>query len=305
MRTLLIFFLLLVNSSVQASEIIRIQTPYTANHSGTLAMYRITETANKIQKNYTFVLEFRPGGNQVIAVKHMDQDPQRNLAIVAASLVENIELGHLRLEDYVPVWSLGDACWVVMANNAQTSNLLGLKDTKEITVGTVGFGNASHLTALQIGRKHNLAVRMIPFKSNYDAVINLTGNNGVTLTLDTPQTFENFKDKNPRLRMLAVSCARRLPDYPDIRTLREQSILAPSVINVVVANKIMPVNKRNQIEKILHQAAEQVGEDEIRRSSGFVPPQFDGISAQEHFDKSIELIARLRKEFQKEIKQSQ
>jgi tripartite-type tricarboxylate transporter receptor subunit TctC len=306
MRTLLIsiLFLLSVNPS-QASEIIRIQTPYTANHSGTPAMFRIIETANKIQKKYTFVLEFRPGGNQVIAVKHMDQDPQRNLAIIAASFVENVELGHLRYDDYVPVWSLGDACWTVMSTNWQIPTVQGLKDTKEITVGTVAFGNATHLTALQIGRKHNLAVRMVPFKSNYDAVINMVGNNGVTFVLDTPETFENFKDKNPRLRMLAVSCARRLPDYPDVRTLREQGIVVPSVINIVVANTAMLVDKRTHLAQILEQAAEQIGEIEIRRASGFVPPQFDRISAQEHFAKSTELIARLRKEFQKEIKQSQ
>jgi len=304
MRTLLILFLLLVNP-VLASEIIRIQTPYTANHSGTPAMFRIIETANKNQKNYTFVLEFRPGGNQVIAVKQMDQDPQRNLAIIAASFVENVELGHLRYEDYVPVWSLGDACWAVLSTNSKASTVLGLRDTKEITVGTVGFGNASHLTALQIGRKHNLAVRMVPFKSNYDAVTNMVGNNGVTFALDTPETFENFKEKNPRLKMLAVSCARRLPDYPEIRTLREQGIQAPSVINIVVANTAMPADKRTQLAQILEQATEQIGETEIRRASGFMPPQFDRVSAQEHFTKSMELIGRLRKEFRKEIKQSQ
>jgi tripartite-type tricarboxylate transporter receptor subunit TctC len=264
-------------------------------------MYRIIETANKIQNNYTFVLEFRPGGNQLIAVRQMDQDPQRNLAIIAASFVENLQLGQLRFEDYVPVWSLGDACWVVMSTSSQTSTVLGLKDTKEITVGTVGFGNASHLTALQIARRYNLSVRMVPFKSNYDAVINLVGNNGVTLTLDTPQTFETFKDKNPNLRMLAVSCTRRLPEYPDIKTLQEQGIKAPSVINIVISHAAMPANKRNQLAKILEQATAQIGEDEILRISGFSPPQFDRISAQAHFDKSMTLIGHLRQQFQKEI----
>ena len=96
---ILFLFLLLINSAV--AQTIRIQTPYTASHSGTPAMYRIIETANKIQKNYTFVLEFKPGGNQVIAVKQIDQDPQNNLAIIAASFVENTEIGQLKLEDYV------------------------------------------------------------------------------------------------------------------------------------------------------------------------------------------------------------
>ena len=77
-----ISLLFLISSWVYANpETIRIQTPYTASHSGTPAMLRIIETANRMQRDYTFLLEFRPGGNQVIAVRQMEQDPQTNLAI--------------------------------------------------------------------------------------------------------------------------------------------------------------------------------------------------------------------------------
>jgi tripartite-type tricarboxylate transporter receptor subunit TctC len=302
---ILFLFLLLINSAVASTETIKIQTPYTASHSGTPAMFRIIETANKIQKNYTFVLEFKPGGNQVIAVKQQDQDPSRSLAIIAASFVENVELGQLKSDDYVPVWSLGDACWTVLSTTSQTSSVNGLKNAKEITVGTVGFGNASHLTALQIGKKYNIPVRMVPFKSNYDAVINMAGNNGVTFAIDTPATFENFQSRNSQLRIVAVSCPKRLPEYPTVKTLREQGIVAPSIINIVIANVAMPVDRRQQLAQILEQAANQIGEDEIRKLSGFSPPQFDRISAQEHFTKSIELISRLRNQFKREITQSQ
>jgi len=161
------------------------------------------------------------------------------------------------------------------------------------------------LTALQIGKRYNIPVRMIPFKSNYDAVVNMAGSNGVTFTIDTPATFENFQSRNSQMRMLAVSCSKRLPDYPNIKTLHEQGIEAPSIMNIVVANVTMPVDRRLQLAQILEQAADQVGEAEIQKLSGFSPPQFDGVTAQAHFTKKIELIARLRKEFQKEIKQAQ
>jgi tripartite-type tricarboxylate transporter receptor subunit TctC len=302
---ILLLFLLLINSAVASPETIKIQTPYTASHSGTPAMFHIIETANKIQKNYTFVLEFKPGGNQVIAVKQQDQDPTRSLAIIAPSFVENVASGQLNQQDYVPVWSLGDACWTVLSTMSQSSSVDGLKNTKEITVGTVGFGNASHLTALQIGKKYNIPVRMVPFKSNYDAVINMAGNNGVTFAIDTTATFENFQPRNSQLRIVAVSCPKRLPEYPTVKTLREQGIVAPSIINIVIANVAMPVDRRQQLAQILEQAANQIGEDKIRRLSGFSPPQFDQITAQEHFTKSIELISRLRNQFKQEINQSQ
>jgi tripartite-type tricarboxylate transporter receptor subunit TctC len=302
---LLFLFLLLVNSAIASTETIRIQTPYTATHSGTPAMFRIIETANKIQKNYTFVLEFKPGGNQVIAVKQQDQDPTRNLAIIAPSFVENVASGQLNAQDYVPVWSLGDACWIVLSTNSTTSSVVGLKNSKEITVGTVGFGNASHLTALQIGKRYNIPVRMIPFKSNYDAVVNMAGSNGVTFAVDTPTTFESFQSRNAQMRMLAVSCSKRLPAYPEIKTLKEQGIEAPSIMNIVIANVAMPADRRLQLAQILEQATDQVGEAEIQKLSGFSPPQFDRVTAQTHFTKSTELISRLRTQFAKEIKESQ
>jgi len=289
--------------TVQATEIIRIQTPYTASHSGTPAMLLVLDTANSMQKEFNFVLEFRPGGNQVIAVKQMDQDPVNNLAIVAASFVDNVIKGQINAADYVPVWSLGDACWVVMSTVSKGSTVMGLRDSLELTVGTVGIGNATHLTALQIAKKYNLKVRLIPFKSNYDAVINMTGNNGVTFGIDTVTVFENLQSKNSKLRAIAVSCNKRLPEYPDIRTLREQGINAPSVINVVVSNVTMPPERRLKLSRILEQAADKVGERDIVKAGGFVPPQFNGVSSQDHFSRSMDLVKTLRENFKKEISQ--
>ena len=133
----------------------------------------------------------------------------------------------------------------------------------------------------------------------------MAGNNGVTFGIDTTEAFENFRPKNSKLRMLAVSCNQRLPKYPQIKTLREQGIVAPVVINIVVANTAMIPDKRKQLGQILEQATTQIGKNEIGKLSGFIPPQFEKMSAQEHFTKSVELISRLRGQFEKEIKQSQ
>jgi tripartite-type tricarboxylate transporter receptor subunit TctC len=302
-----LFFILLMfcTSIAYSTELIKIQTPYTASHSGTPAMVKIIELSNQIQKDYLFILEFKPGGNQVIAVKQMDQSPKNSLAIIAASFVENSETGLINPKDYVPVWSLGEACWAVMSTTSATSSIAGLRNNEEIIVGTVGFGNATHLTALQIGKKYNIPVKLVPFKSNFDAVVNMAGNNGVNFGIDTPKAFENFRPRNSKLRMLAVSCNQRLPEYPRVKTLREQGIIAPAVMNIVVANVAMPVDKRKQLEQILEQAADKIGKNKIRKLSGFIPSQFENMSAQEHFTKSVELIGRLRGQFEKEIKQSQ
>jgi tripartite-type tricarboxylate transporter receptor subunit TctC len=296
---------LLLSSWCYATETITIFSPYSVSHSGTPAMLRVVETANQAQKEFVFVLEFRPGGNQIIAVKQMDQNPTKSLAIIAASFVENVEQKLLSADDYVPVWSMGDACWLVMSTVARSSSIFGLRDSQELVVGTVGFGNATHLTALQIAKKHNLKVRLIPFKSNSDAVVNMAGNNGVTFSIDNPALYENLRSVNPRLKPLAVSCPKRLNAYPDVPTLREQGIVAPSVINIVVANRNMPPERRQQLTRILEKSADQIGEAEILRVSGFSPAQFNQMTAQDHYTSSLQLIGNLRQQFQKQIKQAQ
>ena len=297
-----ICLLFLISPWVWASpETIRIQTPYTASHSGTPAMLKIIETANRMQRDYVFLLEFRPGGNQVIAVRQIEQDPQTNLAIIAASYVENVEAGWIRPTDYVPVWSLGDACWTVMSTASANNTVAGLRSAQEIIVGTVGVGNASHLTALLIGEQYGIPVKLVPFKSNFDAVVNMVGNNGVNFGIDTPNAFENFRLKNTQLRILAVSCGSRLASHPRVRTLIEQGIPAPAVLNIVVARIEMSDAKRKRLAQILEQATAQIGQIEIERMSGFVPPQFYKVTALEHFIKSTELIRQLRIRFQKEI----
>ena len=302
MKKLILLLSALISTTTWSAELIKIQTPYTASHSGTPGMLRIIEQANKSQSDYTFVLEFKPGGNQIIAVKQMDVSPGNSLAIIAASFVENVETGQLRQSDYVPIFSLGDACWAVLSTSSNgTAGIAGLKNTQELIVGTVGFGNATHLTSLLIGEKFNIPVKLVPFKSNYDAVVNMVGNNGVNFGIDKSEAYENFKDRNKDMRMLAVSCSKRFADYPDVPTLKEQGITAPSVLNIVVANAQMPEYKRIRLGETLIKATNDIGEIEIKKISGFVPPQFIGITAQQHFDQSVTLITNLRQKFNKEI----
>ena len=128
-KLLLLFF---ISTTVYATETIRVYSPYSPSHSGTPAILRVLNEANNSQKNYQFVLEFKPGGNQIIAVKSLDAT---SLAIIAPAFVENVETGKLNFNDYVPVHALGNACWAVIVNKELSG---------EVVVGGVGFGNAAH-----------------------------------------------------------------------------------------------------------------------------------------------------------------
>lgn len=280
--------------SAQATETIRVYSPYSASHSGTPALLRVLDQANSSQNIYRFIPEFKPGGNQIIAVKSVDAN---SLAIIAPAYVENVESGKLNENDYIPVYALGDACWAVITNGA-------LEGAKEITVGGVGFGNAAHLTALALGEKYNFNVRYVVFRSNNDALVNMTGNNGVEFVVEKYESYEGLKTKNPSLRVIAASCPKRLPQAPKLKTLKELGIDAPYVFNIVVANREMSAGRRVAISKILNDATLALGEEEIFKISAMRPPVFDGVSVDDFYSKSVNLVKNLQKKYRSKIEES-
>lgn len=285
-------FLLAVSFTVHASETVKIYSPYSPGHSATPAMLKIIEQANASQQIYQFILEFRPGGNQLIAVKSLD--PENSLAIIAPAYVEHILSGKINEADYVPVWALGDACWAVITNKP-------LNGSKEFVVGGVGFGNASHLTALALGDKYQFDVRYVVFKSNNDALINMAGDNGVEMVIDKYESYQSLRSKNPKLNMIAASCPARLPQEPKIKTLQEQGITAPYIFNILIAHKDMPRAKRISIGAILNAATISVGSKEIYNLSAMRPPVFDSISADQFYLKSINDVKNLQKIYKTKI----
>lgn len=278
-------------STLYAADTIKIYSPYSPTHSGTPAMYKILEEANKSQDIYKFVLEFKPGGNQILALKSMDHN---SLSIIAPAFVENVASGKVVASDYIPVHALGDACWVVVINGS-------IKGVKEVVVGGVGFGNAAHLTALALGEKYKFKTKYIVFKSNNDALVNMVGNNGITMVVDRYESYESVKKINPNLHALAASCPSRLSQDKNLRTLKEIGIDAPYVFNITVAHKSMDPVRRKAISIILNDAQNKIGSDEIFKVSGMKTPL---VSPEQFFNTSFNTVQNLQNKYRTQIEES-
>jgi hypothetical protein len=297
MKFIIIFaFLLTFPFTSQAAEIIKIYSPYSPAHSATPALRKIIDEANQSQEKFRFLLEFKPGGNQIIALKTIEKDSS-SLAIIAPAFVENVDSGKIIESDYRPVYALGDACWAVITNKP-------FQDSNEFVVGGVGYGNAAHLTSLALGEKYKFSVRYIIFKSNYDALVNMAGNNGIEFVIDRFEGYSNLKDQNEKLKVVAASCPNRLPQAPEIPTLSEMGIKAPYIFNIIVAYKDMPEAKRQEIGKILDSATLKIGQNEIFKISSLRPPIFDNVSAEAFYQRSILLIRSLQSKYRMQIEES-
>ena len=302
MKKLLAAITLFLSISSPAAEIVSIVSPYSASHSGTPAMQLIVNHANQAQSKYKFMIEFKPGAEQLLALKELDSHPTTHLAIIAPKYVEHSIQKTIDPADYVPIHALGDACWAVISNLGNESvGLASLQGQENIFVGGVGFGNATHLTSLQIAEKFKFKVHYVPFKSNFDALVNMAGNNGINLVIDRVSSARQLQNKNPDIKILAMSCAVRHPDAAHVKTLEEQGITAPFVFNITVSHRAMSNSKRQELKDILDKSTKLVGLDEIQRLSDMRPPVFTNANIDTYFQKNVDLVRQLLKKHQASI----
>lgn len=295
--------LLLFASSVYAQEVITVYTPYSASHGGNAAFQRVLDRANEMQKTYRFQFELKPGAQGLIALRTASEQPENRLAIINAAFVELVENNQVAEADWTPVHAIGEACWAVLALGGNETGIASLKNLNEITVGTVGVGNVTHLTALAIGESVKVPVRLVLFKSNYDALVNLVGNHGVNFAIERYAIVDQFREKNPNIHVVGMSCPTRYAAM-NVPTLKEQGLNLPGVINIVMANNQMPQQRKTAVAQILDQATKDVGLKEIQHLSDMRSPVFDGVSAQQFYKSRIDSLKSLRKRYSKQIQDS-
>lgn len=295
----LFLFLMLFSSLVQA-EVISIVVPYPANWPVAPAYRKIIERANQIQTRYDFVLDFKPGGDQLIAPQYVEANPNSRIMVVAPKFAEHLSSGKIGTNDFAPIHALGEACWLVISTIGNEKDGISSLKNKDIFVGSVGTWNATHLTALEISNVYTSNVTYVPYKSNTEALFSMVANDGLNMVIERPVNFENFKNKNPNMKVLASSCSHRLPAYPNVKTLKEQGVDAPTVFFITMAPTRMDKQRQTEIAKILNDSTLSIGSTEIMQLSDCVSPVFSNLSAIEFYNSKIANMQKYIKKFKTE-----
>ena len=299
MRKLItILFAVAMTGMAQAQETIVISNPLGPTHSGTAQIMAVIEQANRMQKRYHFVQEFRVGGFESISLRHILTAPDRYLAMITNTTAEAVDRGFVKLENYVPVFSQGDSCWVVIALTGSGTDLSAIRNMPEIVVGTPALGGATHLAALEIGRRYGIAVRMVVFNSNFDALVNMAGNNGVNFVIERVRNFQQYQSKNANMQVLAAQCPSRHPSLPNTKTLGEYGISSPYIWQQLVASRDMNPQRRQDLSRIIADATQALGRDRIFEISDQIPAMFAGKTTEQHYTDSWNRLRYQRAKWQ-------
>jgi tripartite-type tricarboxylate transporter receptor subunit TctC len=307
MKKLMAILVATLTLAATAKETITLEVGHGPSQPNAAAYIHTLETANKIQDKYDFQIEFKPGVNGALALRTMDQAPLSRIATVAPAFVENSKSGLLNEADYVAISSQGEACWAVIANFGDTKQgISSLKGRKRVVVGGTGYGNAAHLTSIILGEKYGFEVQYIVYKSNFDGLVAMVGNNGPDMVLERVQNYKNFAEKNPRLQILGINCSKRSPLMPEIKTVKEQGVTTPTIFFAIVANVKMPEAKRNEIGKILQDAQARIGSEYFFDVADMFAPQFSkpAVLVEEFFTKRVSQMHYLTTKYKDQIDQS-
>ncbi len=268
--------LTMVSVASSAQQTISIAWPYSMSHGTTALMFPLLEEANRSQSQYNFILESKPGAQGQLALGHMNQLPASRMAVIAPDFVQLATAGKIREDDYQYLVGLGDFCFAIWNKYSDSEKgLAGLKGTGEIVLANVGWGNAGHLVALELASKYNLTVKNVVFKSNFEGLVNLTQNGGVTQVQESVKAFDSLKSQAVvQAKPLAVTCSTRRKELPNVKTMAEQGITTSGPWHIIIANKEMPAETQQSITSILNRALVALGEDKILEISNLHPLVF-------------------------------
>ena len=130
--------------------------------------------------------------------------------------------------DFVPVTQLVDIAMVFVVtpslavHNIKDLTNLAKRRPGEVTYGSSGNGSTSHLVTAALASRAGLSLTHVPYKGAVPALADLMAGQ-VMLVADTPPTtLPHIKSK--RIRPIATSMIKRIPQLPDVPTVDEQGI---------------------------------------------------------------------------------
>ncbi len=181
------------------------------------------------------VIENRGGANQTIGSDFVSKavpDGYTLLVSEAGSFVMNPHLyknlSYDGLKGFTPITGLVNFPWVVVVNASVPANsfqeLLALARRKPATLsyGSFGLGSSGHISVDYLKKITGADILHVPYKGGGPAVIDLLSGQ-ISMMFVTPLLVEPHA-RTGKLRLIAATTARRIPQLPDLPTISESAV---------------------------------------------------------------------------------
>ncbi len=209
----------------------------------------------------TVIVDNRPGagtslGNELVARATPDG---YTLLFASASIATNVplypKLPFHPVKDYTPIGTVGQSFYVLIVqpslgiNSVQELINMAKAKPKYIQYASAGQGTITHMAVELFMMNAQIKMQDVPFKGGAPALL-------AFLSGQMPVIFSPIAESLPYLRAgtkvrpLAVTAAKRVPDLPDVPTLTEAGV--PDSIVMSRTAILAPLGTPQDVVKILN-----------------------------------------------------
>ena len=219
-----------VNAQAWPSKPVRIVVPFapggTADTLGRLVAQKLTESLKE-----NFIIENRGGAGGVIGSELVAKAEPDGYTLVVSGVASHCIAPALRkisfdpVHDFTHIALFGGPPGVLVVNPSLPAQDLkqfiayAKKEAGKLAYGSPGNGTQGHLIAEQLKQVAGIQMTHVPYKGASLAVADLIA--GHVPVTSTTLTTAATQIKAGKARALAVSSAKRVPDFPDVPTFAE------------------------------------------------------------------------------------
>ncbi|MBI3041911.1 MAG: tripartite tricarboxylate transporter substrate binding protein [Betaproteobacteria bacterium] len=278
---------------------VRIVVPFapggTADTLGRIVAAKLTESLGQ-----NFVVENRPGAGGLVGSEQLLKSVPDGYTLVVSGVASHAIAPALRVKapfdpmrDFTHIALLGGPPAVLAVHPS-----MPVKDVRgfvafakarpgEVTYGSPGVGTQGHLVAELFKQKAGIDIVHVPYKGASIAVTDLVAGN--IHAISTTLTTASAQIRARRARPLAISSAKRLPDYAGVPTFREAgyhdlvatvwfSLSGPAGVPADIVNRL-----NSEVRRIL-----QLADVRARlRGDGIEPNQLDAKAFSEYLSAEV------------------
>lgn len=184
--------------------------------------------------NQSFVVDNKTGANGNIGMELAAKAPPDGYTLImtSSSLAINPSmykgLGYDAINDFAPVSLATLIPFILVANSSlpvkSVKELITLARSrkKELSYASSGTGNATHLSMALLEMLAKIELNHIPYKGTGQGVTDVMGGHVPLMFGALPSTLPGVKAG--KLRILAISSARRSPVLPEVPTVAEAGV---------------------------------------------------------------------------------
>jgi tripartite-type tricarboxylate transporter receptor subunit TctC len=212
---------------------VRIVVPFAPGGASDILGRLVAERLGSAYKQ-SFVVENRPGASGHVGAQQVAKAPGDGYTLMSgtigihAAYASYSKLGYDPAAELLPIIVLGESPNIVAVPAASPYKTFGdfLADAKanpgKINYASAGPGSSIHMVTLLFENMSGARLTHVPYKGSGPALVDL-------ISGQIQVMFENFSSGMPhvrggRLRVLAVSTAKRDPKLPDVPTIAEAGV---------------------------------------------------------------------------------